>query len=164
MKKLLLLVVVLATTFTACQNKTADSKANADSTAKDSTQQKLNPALGVMKTLAFQATLAGPTPAGVINEIVIAKQEKAKQGTYEWYKTYPKGNDGKDMTTMQRGICKDTLGAKGINVIVLQKDQSDEVNYFEIQEDKLVQLDPQMKKTSSWKDFVFKKEAAPQKR
>ncbi len=154
-----MLLVVLAATFAACQNKKADAKAHADSVATDSTQ-KVDPTLGAMQTRDFTATLAGPTSAGVINEIVVKKQEKATQGTYEWLKTYPKGNNGSDMTTRQKGIVKDTADTKGKKIWVLHKGDSETVNYFEVHDGKIIQLDPSMKKTSESKNFVFKEKKA----
>ncbi len=163
MKKLVLLLGIIAM-FSACQgNKTADKKAKKDSLTDVDSLMKYDAANGVVQKHDFIATLAGPTPAGVINEIKIQKQEKATQGSYEWLRTYPKGNNGKDMTTREIGIVKDTtsVDTKDMKVWVLHMKESTDVAYFKVEDGKMTQLDPTMKLTSTSKKFVFKDKTAP---
>jgi hypothetical protein len=64
------------------------------------------------------------------------------------------------MTTRQKGIVKDTTDTKGKKIWVLHKGDSETVNYFEVHDGKIIQLDPSMKKTSESKNFVFKEKKA----
>lgn len=153
MKKLLFLLALAA--MVSCQQKTKD--ATAEGAAKDSTEAKLDPALGALQTKTFEGVLPAQGK-GLRYTLTVKIQEKSDNGTYELLKTYIEGYEGKDLTYTQNGTVKTIHGTKADkNAIVweLTPEKNSEISYYQVENDKVIMLSQKMNKTPDWKKYVL---------
>jgi len=154
MKKLLFILVLGA--MVSCQQKAKDATAT-EGAAKDSTEMKLDPAMGALQTKTFEGVLPSQGK-GLRYTLTVKIQEKSDNGQYELLKTYIEGNEGKDLTYVSDGTVKVIHGTKADkNAIVweLTPEKKNEISYYQVEGDKVIMLSQSMTKTPDWKKYVL---------
>ncbi|WP_321437797.1 copper resistance protein NlpE N-terminal domain-containing protein [uncultured Bacteroides sp.] len=154
MKKLFFILVLGA--MVSCQQKAKDVTAT-EGAAKDSTEMKLDPALGALQTKTFEGVLPSQGK-GLRYTLTVKIQEKSDNGQYELLRTYIEGNEGKDLTYVTKGTVKTIHGTeadKRAIVWELTPEKNKEISYYQVESDKVIMLSQKMKKTPDWKKYVL---------
>lgn len=154
MKKLLFILVLGA--MVSCQQKAKDVTAT-EGAAKDSTEMKLDPALGALQTKTFEGVLPSQGK-GLRYTLTVKIQEKSDNGQYELLRTYIEGNEGKDLTYVTRGTVKTIHGTEADKKAIvweLTPEKNKEISYYQVESDKVIMLSQKMKKTPDWEKYVL---------
>jgi len=154
MKKLLFILVLGA--MVSCQQKAKDATATGGA-AKDSTEMKLDPAMGALQTKTFEGVLPAQGK-GLRYTLTVKIQEKSDNGQYELLKTYIEGNEGKDLTYVNKGTVKVIHGTKSEKDAIvweLTPEKNKEISYYQVEEGRVIMLSQKMEKTSTWKKYIL---------